>query len=228
MPRSAQTAQATPRPADRSENTRAAILEAAERLFAQKGFDKTRLEDVAEAVGIRRASIVYYFKDKRVVYDAVLADVFGGFRTALERELEKDGSLSERIEAAVGAWVDYVGRRPTFARILLREVADGGRGQPTAALPHIVPFIGLVKRFMDRHSGDELIEHMTIDPAHVAATVAGATVFFVAAIPTLVPNIKFDPLSRGQLDKHRAEVLRITRKLMGTTESESDPGAVDG
>jgi TetR/AcrR family transcriptional regulator len=49
----------------RAIRTRAAILDAAEALFSERGFDATRLEDVAERVGIRRASIVYYFKDKR-------------------------------------------------------------------------------------------------------------------------------------------------------------------
>jgi len=202
----------------RAESTRASILDAAERLFAERGFDKARLEDVAEAVGIRRASIVYYFKDKREVYDAVMDGVFGDFRAALESELTAEGTLVERIEAAVGAWVDYVGARPTFARILLREVAAGGAGEPTAALAHIAPFVDLVKGFLAKHADDEMLSHMPIDPAHVAATIAGATVFFVAAMPTLVPNIKFDPLSPEHLDAHRAEVLRITRRLIGTPE----------
>ena len=48
----------------RSERTRAAILAAAEALFAERGVAETRLEDVAAAVGIRRASIVYYFAGK--------------------------------------------------------------------------------------------------------------------------------------------------------------------
>ena len=73
-------AEASPALSSRAERTRTAILVAAEGLFAQKGFDATRLEDVAAAVGIRRASIVYYFRDKRELYDAVLEDVFGGFR----------------------------------------------------------------------------------------------------------------------------------------------------
>jgi TetR/AcrR family transcriptional regulator len=200
----------------RAESTRASILDAAERLFAERGFDKARLEDVAEAVGIRRASIVYYFKDKRELYDAVLDGVFGDFHVALEAELAAEGTLVDRIEAAVGAWVDYVGARPTFARILLREVAAGGTGEPTAALAHVAPFVGLVETFLAKHAGDELMRRMPIDPAHIAATIAGATVFFVAAMPTLVPDITFDPLSPEHLDAHRTEVLRITRRLIGT------------
>ncbi|MGH7287017.1 MAG: TetR family transcriptional regulator, partial [Myxococcota bacterium] len=49
--------------------TRAAILAAAEAVFAERGFAAARLEDVAARVGIRRASIVYHFRDKRELYD---------------------------------------------------------------------------------------------------------------------------------------------------------------
>ena len=54
-----------------------------------------------------------------------------------------------------------------------------------------------------------------VDPAHLASTVAGATVFFVSAMPTLFPALEFDPLSREQLEAHRSQVLRITRRLLG-------------
>ena len=65
-----------PRPAvhgTRAERTRRAVLDAGEELFAERGFEATRLEDIAVRVGIRRASLVYYFPDKRRLYDAVLA-----------------------------------------------------------------------------------------------------------------------------------------------------------
>ena len=207
-------AQAARQLSPRAEDTRSSILEAAERLFAARGFDKTRLEDVAEAVGIRRASIVYYFKDKQVVYDEVLARVFGEFRERLEEALETDGPMANRIEAAVSAWVDYVGGRPSFARILLREVADGAHPDRARLLSHIEPFRELVQDFLDRHRDDPLLKRATIDPAHMAATIAGATVFFVAAMPALIPETAFDPLSEEHLEAHQLEVIKITRRLM--------------
>ena len=119
-------AHAAREPSARSEATRASILRHAERLFAGTGFDKARLEDIAEAVGIKRASIVYYYRDKGEVYDAVLDDVFSGFRERLDAAFKSPGSLPDRIDASIVAWVDYVAERPTFARILLREMANGG------------------------------------------------------------------------------------------------------
>ena len=78
----------------RAERTRAAVLEAAEAIFAEKGFAATRLEDVADRVGIRRASIVYYFKDKKELYHAVLASVFGGLLERIQTALSGPASAS--------------------------------------------------------------------------------------------------------------------------------------
>ena len=199
----------------RAERTRAAILAAAESCFAERGFSATRLEDVAEAVGIRRASIVYHFRDKRALYEAVLASVLEGFRERLQAALAPPGPLLARIEAGIGAWVDYVGARPSLARLLLREVADASPETPPALLRHIEPFVALVERFRDETRDDPLALSRPIDPVHLASAVVGSTVFFVAAMPGLVPDDSFDPLGRTELEAHRREVLRITRRLLG-------------
>ncbi len=200
----------------RAERTRAAILEAAELLFAERGFEATRLGDVAEAVGIRRASIVYYFRDKRELYNAVLAGVFGDFSERAERAVLGSGSLAQRIEAAVTVWVQYVGERPALVRLLLREVADATPQRRSELLPHLRPFLELAERVRKELRASDLDVPAPVDPVHFASAIAGATVFFVAAMPALVPDLKLDPLSPHQLERHRQDVLRIARRLLGT------------
>jgi TetR/AcrR family transcriptional regulator len=210
----AQPARRTPR----AERTRSAILDAAETLFAERGFDATRLEDVAERVGIRRASIVYYFRDKGELYDAVLAGVFGGLFERTRETLGAPGPLATRIESAVAAWVDYVGARPSLARLLLREVANGAPERRRVLARHTQPFFALTRKVMGESRGDPLAQSPPIDPVHFASTIAGATVFLVAAMPALVPELGFGPLQREQIEAHGNEVLRITRRLLGTGE----------
>jgi TetR/AcrR family transcriptional regulator len=201
----------------RAARTRASILSAAEALFAEKGFAATRLEDVAENVGIRRASIVYYFKDKRELYDAVLEDVFRDLFERIEAALSSPAPILVRIEDCVNAWVDFVGRRPSFARILLREVADATPDLPPTLLRHTQPFISLVEREVyDRPGGLGPLKDTGIDPIHVASTVAGATVFFVAAMPALLADRGVDLSSPEHLETHRTQVLRVVQRLLGT------------
>ncbi len=197
----------------RAGKTRAAILEAAEAVFAERGFDAARLEDIAERVGIRRASIVYHFRDKRELYEAVLDSVFGGLHQALAEVLGGPEPLPERIEAGVSVWVDYVGRRPTLASFILREVADASSEGGAGLRSQTQPFAELIRKEVYERPDFEDAQFAEIDPVHVASIVSGATVFFVAAMPALLPGGSFDPTSEDQLATLKDELLRILRRL---------------
>ena len=199
----------------RAERTRNAILVAAENLFAERGFEATRLEDIAERVGIRRASIVYYFKDKRDVYDAMIADVLGGLHGALEEALApRHPEPIDRVEAIVSAWANYVGGRPTTARLLLREIANATPGAENSAWLHASPVTDLVRREFTENPEMTNAGFGKHNPIHVASTVVGATVFFLAAMPRVLAGRGFDPTTRENIAAHREELTRVVRRLL--------------
>ena len=206
----------TARPGARAEKTRAAILEAAEAIFSECGFASTRLEDVAERVGIRRASIVYHFKDKQELYESVLDSVLGGLLKRLEPVLSAPTPLPDRIENAVSTWVDYLGSRPSMARLLLREVADASPGRRPPILRYAQPIADLIRREIITRPDFKTAKLTPIDPVHLTSMVVGSTVFFVAAMPSLVPESGIDPVSPEHIAALRDEMLRIVRRLLGT------------
>jgi len=197
----------------KAERTRSAILAAAEALFAARGFEATRLEDVAERVGIRRASIVYYFRDKRELYQAVLLDVFGGLLVEVQRAFQGSAPLASRVETAVSAWVEYIGRRPSLPRLLLREVLDA-TGDAPVLREQTAPFFALAQRLAASGPRPAPGEPQ-LDPAHLASAIAGTSVFYLTALPMLVPELGAEPLSPERLRAHREQLLRVTRRLLG-------------
>jgi TetR/AcrR family transcriptional regulator len=207
----------------RSHQTRSAILRAAEQEFMEHGFHAARLEDVASAVGIKRAAIGYYYKDKRELYEAVLADLFGGLLERLRVALDPEGNLTLGGEAAVLAWTDYLLERPALVRILLREIAGSPSQTLPALLGQIPPFIRWVDsltREAEATQPDRMLPPM--EALHVACAIAGTTVFFGLVVPSLVPQLEID-LSRDEVvAAHRAHILRITRRLL---ERRTDEGA---
>lgn len=58
-----------------SPRTKLKILEAAEKLFAEKGFDGARVDDIAEKAGVNKALIYYYFKSKRDILDELFSSL---------------------------------------------------------------------------------------------------------------------------------------------------------
>ncbi len=137
---------------------------------------------------------------------------------ALAEALSRDLPLQERIEAGVSAWVDFVGRRPAVARIILREVADAAPERRSAVLHYTQPFIDLVRKEILERPDYRETPLAEADPIHVASTVAGTTVFLVAAMPALLPDLDLDPTSREQLETHKRQLVRIVRHLLDTRE----------
>ena len=197
----------------RGERTRERILEVATEFFAEQGYAETRLEDVAARLGMRRPSLLYYFEDKPALYEAVVDSVFGALAARIDAAFGAGGSPAERIEAMVNAWLESVVDVPPFARLMLREVANSGK----SARPR---FTDETKRFLQRaeevlEAGREDGSFQPVGVMHLASAIAGATVFFVAVMPTLTDDDEFDPFSPEQIAVHRQQILTITRRLLG-------------
>lgn len=195
----------------KSARTRAALLDAAEDLFAAQGFAATRLQDVAREVGIRRASIAYHFPDKRALYEAVLARALGVLRERVETALAAPGPFRARVEAAVGAWADTLVERPALARLVLREMVDAGSGSGTLR-DQTPPFAALFDKALAearREPGWEAADR--IDPLQVVSVVVGATVFFAGALPALAPPGTVGPAEGAA---HRRALQDLVRRLL--------------
>lgn len=202
----------------KAERTRAAILAAAEDLFARRGFAATRLEDVAEIVGLTRAALFYYYGDKQALFDAMLSDIFGSLGVKLDEVLNKGGSISERIELGVEAWVDAIVERPAMARLIMRIVADGPEFLTHGVFSDnnqiAMKYWALFEQ--GRASGE--LKPLHDDPFHAASAVIGSTVFYVGALAALVPHGHFEPLDEKQIAAHKSETLHTTRRLLGISQ----------
>lgn len=200
----------------RADRTRKEILVAAERLFANHGFAATRLEDVAEEVELTRAALFYHFRDKQMLFDAMIENAFLNLVEKLNAILDaKEESISVRLVSAVEAWVDEMVERPTLARLLLRLVADGYNESSQNIFAQDVELPQ--KFFMLVQEGQKTGELKPIyaDPIHTASSIIGTTVFFVSALSTLMPQGVFQPLSQEQLETHKSESVRSVQRLMG-------------
>lgn len=87
---------------ERSAETSTKILDAAQKLFADLGFEGVSMRAVASRADVNLASIVYYFESKKGLYDAVVKRFAGGLNEARAKLLEqadKDPSLESYIRA---------------------------------------------------------------------------------------------------------------------------------
>ncbi len=100
------------------------ILDAAERLFARRGYAGVGMSEIAEAVGLGKSTLFHHFPAKAELYAAAVDRILGAFEVALMRALAAGGTPAERLERWIDAICDLLGEHPTYARLLLRSLFE--------------------------------------------------------------------------------------------------------
>src|SRR5579862_2981802 len=91
------------------------ILDVATTLFAERGYEGTSMNDVAERVGMRKASLFYHFATKDALYEAVLDRIVTQVGASLTAVYAGEGTVVERLEGAVDATARAFSERPFVA-----------------------------------------------------------------------------------------------------------------
>jgi TetR/AcrR family transcriptional regulator len=120
--------------------SREAILDAAERLFASRGYEGTSLQEVGTAAGVSRGTPSYFYRSKAELYRAVLERSFEQVRHAVqsgrERALRSGEPPDVVLAGAVGEYFDFITGHPDFVRLLEWEALQGG-GHLGEGGPHL-------------------------------------------------------------------------------------------
>ena len=153
------------------------ILAAAERLFAERGFDSVSISDVAAASGVCKANVFHHFAGKQTLYDTVLADSCARLGEAMQRMLASDVDPAEQIPHFLTWYRSYLRGHPATARLLLRELT----GNPDLA--EAGPVFPILVHLLDnlvahvRAGRERDVFRAGINPTVVASLLLGVTLF---------------------------------------------------
>lgn len=191
------------------ELSRAAILNAAVREFANEGIAGARTDAIAAAAKVNKALLYYYFKDKEALYGAVLDRVFGGLKRNIHQVFSSDLPPPQRILAYAGAHFDYIAGNPLYPKIVQAEMMRAGRGK-TAHFERIVrqyfrPIFTSVAETL--RQGMERGEFRAVDPMNFIPSMIAVIVFHFNAAPVMRLMIGGNPMSAKSLASRRAAVL---------------------
>src|SRR6058998_2604681 len=98
------------------------ILEAARKVFAEKGFHEATVDDIAEAAGVAKGTVYLYYESKRDVYFAALKFGIGQLYSLLLEELNKVTTAEEKLKALIAAKLAYFDENGDFFKIYLSEL----------------------------------------------------------------------------------------------------------
>jgi TetR/AcrR family transcriptional regulator, cholesterol catabolism regulator len=102
--------------------TRAGILEAAARIFSEKGFHATSMQDIADAVDLQKASIYHYFSSKQEILVEILDYALDLINNRLELVLKLSLSPDEKLRQAMISYFQTIAENKNLSVVLLLEM----------------------------------------------------------------------------------------------------------
>ncbi len=151
---------------------RDAILAAAVRLFEEKGYHATSVQDIAEAVGLRKGSLYHYISSKD---DLLIEIVLDAIRAHTDRLAQTAGlalPASERLARAITQHVKAIAENRATFTTYLRESYAINREQQAPVLEQSDRYARLLERII--RDGQEAGEFRPADPKMAAMAVLGA------------------------------------------------------
>ena len=182
-------------------------MEAARKVFTEKGYAAARTRDIAEESGINLALLNYYFRSKEKLFELVMLErvnkLFGAIIPILNQE---SSSLEEKIEGIAGSYIDLLTEHPDLPIFVLSEIRN--RPEKFAALVNTrdrVTKSVFMKQLTERK--------LSVSPFHILINLLGMTVFPFVGKPVLSKLIgneaEFDALM-----KQRKELIPMWIKMM--------------
>jgi TetR/AcrR family fatty acid metabolism transcriptional regulator len=186
---------------------RRAILHAAVRVFAEKGYHGCRIADVARAAGVAYGLVYHYFRNKDELLESVFAEQWTILINALKAIDEGPGPASEKLASVCGFVLDVYKTAPTAVRVLILEVTRTPNALRAGSTPQtFAAAVGLVADIV--RQGQEAGEfRRDLEPVVAAANVLGS---LEMTLTGLVMGLVRPPSpSEDEIDRVKGQVVGL-------------------
>ncbi len=170
------------------------ILEAAEPLLAERGFDGVSIMDIARRAGVSKANIYHHFASKEALYLATVKHAFLDMATLVSELNARADMPGKQLACFASAHLSFLFEHPNVPRLILRELmnSSGRRGRALAEQVFSEHFRRLSA--IIRHGQQAGLLRDNVDAGHMAIAIAGMNVFLFLAWPALqhLPEASFE------------------------------------
>lgn len=152
--------------------TKRKIFETSMKLFAEKGYDATSIEDITATVGVAKGTLYYHFSSKEEIFEFLVGEGVKLLKNSIEIKTEKLDQAIDKIKAIVLIELKILVKYEDFMTIVLSEIWGSG---PRSVLckNYVFDYIQLIEKIVQE--GIEKKEIIEGDPNVIASGIFGFT-----------------------------------------------------
>lgn len=177
------------------------ILEAAKQVFIRKGYEATKMSDVATEAGIGRTALHYYYRTKDMLFDAIFDQLMDSLLPDLGVIIDENLPFLEKLPKIIERYVNTLQKNPLFPIFVINELQRDPEHIYCSVLkdlPRVEPIMRLHAQLMNEMERG-LIKKM---PLYYMAT----TLISLLVFPMLVRNLVTTIFLEGDTEKFDAFV----------------------
>lgn len=188
-------------------DTETQILEAAKKIFVQKGYSGARMQEIADEANINKAMLHYYFRNKESLFERILEDAIEAVIPKLVEALMSEGTVILKLERLVNSYIDTILENSYLPMFLLHEIAQNRMGM-----------IDKMKSKMEQHHvlaqfSKQIVEEQEqgilkpMMPQHILLSVMSLIIFPFMAKPVFLKMLDIPKPMFNQMMEERKEVV---------------------
>ena len=192
------------------------ILNVAERLFAEEGFDGTSVRDIAKKANINVAMISYYFGSKEKLLEALVIHRIGTMKLRLENLLQEDSTPIEKIEKLVVYYINQINANRSIYQILHFELSTKKREINTDAFTEVKKNNLKIMESIVKEGQLQGIFQPNINIALLSPTIIGSLIYFHMNKPLYVDlfDLKTDEAYENYIETTLTQHIQKTIKAL--------------
>jgi AcrR family transcriptional regulator len=185
-------------------NTEERILEAAKTVFHTRGFEGTRMQEIADEAGVNKALLHYYFRNKETLFRGVFEDAFTKLLTRINEIFYSDKPILIKIETFLDYYLEFLSQNSFLPIFILNSIYTRPEQLKTLLEKKNLSPENLLERIRKQIKDEMKLE---IDPFHIYINILSLCIFPVLARPMIENMFNLTPEKADKFYEERKKAV---------------------